>query len=67
MKELDYYLDATPSHSYLKMLYKYPQGEFPYGQLGEEITCSSMSISTVTTAAASARRTRPAGLAWSPS
>ena len=29
VKELYYYLDATPSHSYLKMLYKYPQGEFP--------------------------------------
>jgi hypothetical protein len=32
-KELYYYLDATPTHSYLKMLYKYPQREFPYGQL----------------------------------
>ena len=30
VKELYYYLDATPSHSYLKMLYKYPQAEFPY-------------------------------------
>jgi hypothetical protein len=28
VKELYYYLDATPSHSYLKMQYKYPQGEF---------------------------------------
>lgn len=36
VKELYYYLDATPSHSYLKMLYKYPQAEFPYGQLLEE-------------------------------
>ncbi len=35
-KELYYYLDATPSHSYLKMLYKYPQVEFPYAQLVEE-------------------------------
>ncbi len=35
-KELYYYLDATPTHSYLKMLYKYPQREFPYAQLGEE-------------------------------
>ena len=35
-KELYYYLDATPTHSYLKMLYKYPQREFPYGQLVEE-------------------------------
>src|SRR5881398_727092 len=35
-KELYYYLDATPTHSYLKMLYKYPQQEFPYAQLIEE-------------------------------
>src|SRR5579872_419165 len=33
VKELYYYLDATPTHSYLKMLYKYPQREFPYGAL----------------------------------
>ncbi len=36
VKELYYYLDATPTHSYLKFLYKYPQGEFPYLQLIEE-------------------------------
>jgi len=36
VKELYYYLDATPTHSYLKMLYKYPQKEFPYQQLREE-------------------------------
>src|SRR5262245_3926320 len=34
-KELYYYLDATPTHSYLKMLYKYPQLEFPYAGLVE--------------------------------
>ena len=33
VKELYYYLYATPSHSYMKMLYKYPQAEFPYQQL----------------------------------
>ena len=33
VKELYYYLDATPTHSYMKMLYKYPQAEFPYAQL----------------------------------
>ena len=33
VKELYYYLDATPTHSYLKMLYKYPQAEFPYRRL----------------------------------
>src|SRR6516164_5895303 len=36
VKEVYYYLDATPTHSYLKMLYKYPQSEFPYGLLVEE-------------------------------
>jgi hypothetical protein len=36
VKELYYYLDATPTHSYLKMLYKYPQEEYPYDQLIEE-------------------------------
>jgi hypothetical protein len=33
VKELYYYLDATPTHSYLKMLYKYPQGAYPYADL----------------------------------
>ncbi len=36
VKELYYYLDATPTHSYLRMLYKYPQAEFPYDRLVEE-------------------------------
>ena len=36
VKELYYYLDATPTHSYLKMLYKYPQAAFPYEWLVEE-------------------------------
>src|SRR6478752_6072943 len=30
VKEVYYYLDATPTHSYLKMLYKYPQNAYPY-------------------------------------
>ncbi len=33
VKELYYYLDATPTHTYLKALYKYPQAAFPYEQL----------------------------------
>lgn len=36
VKELYYYLDSTPTHSYLKALYKYPQAEFPYARLVEE-------------------------------
>ena len=33
VKELYYYLDNTPTHSYMKYLYKYPQDEFPYNDL----------------------------------
>jgi hypothetical protein len=35
VKEYYFYLDSTPTHSYMKGLYKYPQGEFPYGKLVE--------------------------------
>ncbi len=35
-KECYYYLDSTPTHSYMKYLYKYPQAEFPYARLVEE-------------------------------
>ncbi|QNS42052.1 glucosidase [Chryseobacterium manosquense] len=33
VKEYFYYLDNTPTHSYMKMLYKYPQNAFPYDEL----------------------------------
>ena len=36
VKEVYFYLDGTPTHSYMKMLYKYPQVEFPYALLVEE-------------------------------
>jgi hypothetical protein len=36
VKELYFYLDATPTGSYARALYKYPQSEFPYGGLVEE-------------------------------
>jgi hypothetical protein len=36
VKEYYFYLDSTPTHSYMKYLYKYPQAEFPYSQLVEE-------------------------------
>jgi hypothetical protein len=36
VKECYYYLDSTPTHSYLKALYKYPQAAFPYASLLEE-------------------------------
>src|SRR5450432_2653919 len=36
VKEYYFYLDNTPTHSYMEALYKYPQAEFPYGQLVSE-------------------------------
>lgn len=36
VKEYYFYLDSTPTHSYMKYLYKYPQAEFPYALLLEE-------------------------------
>ncbi|MFI1681441.1 MGH1-like glycoside hydrolase domain-containing protein [Streptomyces sp. NPDC020607] len=33
VKEYYFYLDSTPSHSYMRYLYKYPQAEYPYGDL----------------------------------
>jgi hypothetical protein len=36
VKEYYFYLDSTPTHSYMKFLYKYPQRAFPYAQLLEE-------------------------------
>ncbi len=36
VKEFYFYVDATPSHSYLRYHYKYPQGEYPYGWLVDE-------------------------------
>jgi mannosylglycerate hydrolase MGH1-like protein len=36
VKEYYFYLDSTPTHSYMKCLYKYPQGEFPYAPLVDE-------------------------------
>ena len=36
VKELWYFQDGTPTHSYMRMLYKYPQAEYPYAQLVQE-------------------------------
>ncbi len=36
VKEYYFYLDSTPTHSYMKYLYKYPQAEFPYDRLVEQ-------------------------------
>jgi hypothetical protein len=54
VKECYYYLDSTPTHSYTKALYKYPQAKFPYteirlkneqlGRLGPELELADMGI-----------------------
>src|SRR5436309_13112624 len=36
VKECYFYLDSTPTHSYMRYLYKYPQAEFPYSRLVQE-------------------------------
>lgn len=36
VKEYYFYIDSTPTHSYMKYLYKYPQREYPYGELIKE-------------------------------
>src|SRR5258705_8957439 len=36
VKECYFYLDSSPTHSYLKAMYRYPQAEFPYDRLVEE-------------------------------
>jgi hypothetical protein len=36
VKECYFYLDSTPTHSWMKALYKYPQAQFPYGELVRE-------------------------------
>ncbi len=36
VKECYYYLDSSPTHSYMRALYKYPQAEYPYARLSEE-------------------------------
>ena len=43
VKELYYYLDATPTHSYCRALYKYPRAEFPYSRLRAESARRSQS------------------------
>ncbi|CAH7685610.1 Six-hairpin glycosidase-like protein [Phakopsora pachyrhizi] len=44
VKELYYYLDSSPTHSYMKFLYKYPQSRFPYEKLVRESTNRSRDV-----------------------
>ena len=49
VKECYFYLDSTPTHSYMKALYKYPQAEFPYARLVEENRAARPGASRVRT------------------
>src|ERR1700676_2041200 len=44
VKECYFFLDSTPTHSYMKALYKYPQSAFPYDQLVAENRARSLSL-----------------------
>jgi hypothetical protein len=44
VKEVYYYLDSTPTHSYMRMLYRYPQQEFPYSRLVGENRARGMNL-----------------------
>lgn len=44
VKELYYYLDSTPTHSYMKYLYKYPQRPYPYDELVKENASRSRDV-----------------------
>ncbi|KDQ21556.1 hypothetical protein BOTBODRAFT_25994 [Botryobasidium botryosum FD-172 SS1] len=44
-KELYYYLDSTPTHSYMKFLYKYPQRPYPYEELVRETNARGREVS----------------------
>ena len=47
VKEYYFYLDSTPTHSYIRYLYKYPQVEYPYNNLSD----SALALSAVRCAA----------------
>jgi hypothetical protein len=57
VKECYFYLDAMPTSSYLKMLYKHPQAEFPYA---DPIAVNAARGSRILNTSCSIRRTRPA-------
>ena len=72
VKEYYFYLDSTPTHSYMKYLYKYPQAAYPYADLVEpaaagagrnsSTSCSTRASSTrivTSTSSSSTPRNRP--------
>ncbi len=66
VKEYYFYLDSTPTHSYMKYLYKYPQAAYPYGDLIEnEPSAQLVTIwSTSCWIPASSTRTATSMFSW---
>jgi hypothetical protein len=66
VKEYYFYIDSTPTHSYMKYLYKYPQREYPYRDLIETNAARSRrSSSTSCSTRASSTRTATSTCSWS--
>src|SRR6185312_257963 len=72
VKEYYFYVDSTPTHSYMKFLYKYPQSAFPYadlvdenrrrGRSAPEYELADTGASTTSASSIAARRCRPAAI-----
>ena len=60
VKELYYFLDGTPTHSYMRMLYKYPQAAFPYAALIAENASRGLDLAGIRAARYRAYSTRAA-------
>ena len=60
VKEYYFYLDTTPTHSYMKYLYKYPQAAFPYDDLVETNRAARRAASSSTSCSTPASSTRTA-------
>jgi hypothetical protein len=66
VKEYYFYLDSTPTHSYMKFLYKYPQAAYPYADLVEtNRRRSRMTWSMNSSTPASSSRTATSTCSWS--
>jgi hypothetical protein len=66
VKEQYFYLDNTPTHSYMKCLYKYPQAEFPYAASSPKIAAAAATTpSTNCSTPASSPKTATSTSSWS--
>ncbi len=64
VKEYYFYLDNTPTHSYMRGLYKYSQAEYPYGRLVEENAIAGLAGMPSSSCSIPASSTRAATSTW---